>query len=52
MHKDVFGRTWDIPVAETCNECGQPDNCGDCNHYMLPPESVIQLGGMLSVHGG
>ena len=25
---------------ETCNVCGQPDNCGDCNHVSVDDPSL------------
>ena len=31
--------------GELCPECGQPDNCGDCDHTPLPHDEVIELGG-------
>ena len=30
---------------DLCPECGQPDNCGDCNHQPLTPTEVAWLGG-------
>ena len=29
--------------TETCSVCGQPDNCGDCNHEPLTSEESEQL---------
>lgn len=43
---DAYGRTWpQVPDAERCRTCGQPDNCGDCNHTPLTDAEVVQLGG-------
>lgn len=43
---DKFGRFWPgNDPAEFCAECGQPDNCGDCNHRPLLEEQVRMLGG-------
>lgn len=44
-HPDRFGRVWWLQQAELCKECGQPDNCGDCNHERL--EDVSEFGGSL-----
>jgi hypothetical protein len=30
---------------ELCLTCGQPDNCGDCDHTPLTQEQVEKLGG-------
>lgn len=30
---------------ETCPECGQPDNCGDCDHTPLSPDELESLKG-------
>ena len=43
--QDSFGNTWMLPSSEVCQKCGQPDNCGDCNHQPLTPEEVRELGG-------
>jgi hypothetical protein len=44
---DQYGRRWpNLPVTERCSKCGQPDNCGDCNHTALHPLEVIELGGI------
>jgi len=45
MKQDRFGRKWDLPASELCPVCGQPDNCGDCDHNPLSPDEVIELGG-------
>lgn len=45
MTTDRFGRIWDLPATELCEVCGQPDNCGDCNHERLSTDDVTQLGG-------
>lgn len=42
---DKYGRVWDLPQTELCRECGQPDNCGECNHKRLTDEEVRRLGG-------
>lgn len=42
---DKYGRAWRLPLYELCDECGQPDNCGDCTHGQLTVEDVRQLGG-------
>lgn len=43
---DTYGRDWsELPWEELCDECGQPDNCGDCDHTKLSDEEVAQLKG-------
>lgn len=42
---DRYGRVWPANY-ELCGECGQPDNCGDCNHAPLAPDQVRELGGV------
>ncbi|KKM28203.1 hypothetical protein LCGC14_1567020 [marine sediment metagenome] len=44
---DVYGRVWDNPIHDKCVICGQPDNCGECNHKSLTDADVIELGGKL-----
>ena len=44
MHRDIFGRLWDVDRDESCPVCGQPDNCGDCNHEPLSDEQLQQMG--------
>lgn len=45
---DGYGRQWPkLSVGERCETCGQPDNCGDCNHQMLSVDNVLELGGEL-----
>lgn len=48
---DRYGRhwpyTWDEAKIELCGECGQPDNCGDCNHGRLSDNEAIHLGASL-----
>lgn len=46
---DKFGRIWDMRPWDLCDECGQPDNCGDCNHNKLTIDEVKEIGcvGML-----
>lgn len=35
-HKDRFGRTWNFPLSQLCNVCGQPvENQGDCDHEKM-----------------
>lgn len=44
IHHDVYGRVWrGIPAIERCPACGQPDNCGDCEHGMLTTEEFALL---------
>lgn len=43
---DKFNTEWQLPLEELCPECGQPDNCGDCNHQPLTDTEVRQLGGV------
>jgi len=33
----------DMAPEERCPECGQPDNCGDCDHKPLDPTEVQVL---------
>lgn len=42
---DKYGRAWDLPANELCFVCGQPDNCGDCNHERYTDEVVKLLRG-------
>ena len=42
---DRFGRVWSNPIWDKCPVCGQPDNCGECNHKKLNLKDVIELGG-------
>jgi hypothetical protein len=30
-----------------CPVCGQPDNCGDCDHTPLSPDEIAELGGIV-----
>lgn len=47
--RDRFGASW--PAAyDTCPECGQPDDCGDCNHQPLSEDAVLQMGGRPATH--
>ena len=41
---DKYGKNWDLPAKELCPICGQPDNCGDCNHKKLTKEQAIEMG--------
>lgn len=46
---DRFGRRWpelDGHPEERCPVCGQPDNCGDCNHEPLTDDEARSLGGV------
>jgi hypothetical protein len=27
-------------MIQFCPVCGQPDNCGDCDHTPVPPEEI------------
>lgn len=40
---DDFGRTWNLPDDELCPTCGQPDNCGDCDHTEMSEEEAKTL---------
>ncbi len=42
---DKYGRVWDNPIWDKCPVCGQPDNCGECNHQPLSESDVIELDG-------
>lgn len=45
---DLYGRSWPgVPENERCRTCGQPDNCGECDHVALTARDVLQLGGQL-----
>lgn len=44
MLTDRYGRKWDLATEELCTECGQPDNCGDCNHDPLTEKQARELG--------
>lgn len=48
MSKDKYGRVWKLPVTELCAVCGQPDNCGDCEHKKLSQLDVDLLKGKIS----
>ena len=41
---DKFGRIWDMRPYDLCEYCGQPDNCGDCNHNKLSIEDAKEIG--------
>jgi hypothetical protein len=32
-----------LPASERCSVCGQPDNCGDCDHTPLSRDQVCDL---------
>ena len=34
-------------LEELCPECGQPDNCGDCDHNPLSRDEIERLGGKI-----
>jgi hypothetical protein len=44
---DKYGRIWPTEWndRELCPTCGQPDNCGDCNHLPLTKKQAVELGG-------
>lgn len=42
---DRFGRLWILSPKELCKTCGQPDNCGECNHKKLSNKDVKILKG-------
>ena len=42
---DRFGNRWPGDFV-VCPECGQPDNCGDCNHAPCTPEQILEMGGL------
>lgn len=47
---DWFGRSWpdlDDHDDELCSTCGQPDNCGDCNHMPLTEAEARSLGAVI-----
>lgn len=35
-----------LPASERCPECGQPDNCGECDHTPLSDEEANRLLGI------
>lgn len=42
---DRYGRFWGpMSPNEVCNDCGQPDNCGDCEHGALTDAQAKSLG--------
>lgn len=43
MPIDRYGVEWDLPPAELCSICGQPDNCGDCTHQPLSAWEIALL---------
>lgn len=45
-HEPLYYQVWP-EGTELCDQCGQPDNCGDCNHEPLPAADVYKLGGYL-----
>lgn len=34
----------ELPQRERCQTCGEPDNCGDCNHVRLSDAELSRLG--------
>jgi hypothetical protein len=42
---DRWGRNWPSEM-ELCPDCGQPDNCGDCDHTRISDEDRLTL-----IHG-
>jgi hypothetical protein len=45
LHYDAYGRRWpDRGSQEFCAVCGQPDNCGDCEHQPYSVGEAILLG--------
>lgn len=34
----------ELPESERCATCGQPDNCGDCNHVHMSDADLAILG--------
>lgn len=45
---DSYGRAWEYAIGEFCPVCGQPDNCGDCQHGPLSEEQARLLGAYIS----
>lgn len=48
--RDRYDRLWPVEI-DVCDECGQPDNCGDCSHGRLTDDEVLDLGGLLDTTG-
>ena len=48
--KDKFGVNWNLLKEELCHICGQPDNCGDCNHKKLSKKDIKILKGAKNVY--
>jgi hypothetical protein len=46
---DRYGREWDLPASELCPTCGQPDNCGDCNHEPYTDDEAACLRGDITI---
>lgn len=42
--KDNYGVDWPIDFI-CCPVCGQPDDCGDCNHKPYTKEEVKMIRG-------
>jgi len=40
MATDKWGREWNLSENEVCPVCGQPDNCGDCDHTQLSEKEI------------
>lgn len=53
IHVDMYGVPWhNLPASELCPTCGQPDNCGECNHEPLKWPEVIRLLGGVPIGAG
>jgi hypothetical protein len=39
---DRFGRSWPA-LTVVCSECGQPDNCGDCNCKEVGTKAINKI---------
>lgn len=50
MKIDKFGAVWDLSPDELCFVCGQPDNCGDCDHKPMSDDQIKELGGIRFTH--
>ena len=46
---DRYGRTWP-EGTEVCPSCGQPDNCGECNHHRLSADQAQELGAIDGIY--
>ena len=43
--RDLWGRLRVAAWDESCHGCGQPDNCGDCNHARIEDSELDILRG-------